>query len=166
MFSGCSSLQSIDVSNWDTQALTSANGMFRACSSLQSIDVSNWNTQALTSANGMFRACSSLEMLDFRKASFNKVTDAAYMFYDDKALTTLWLPLTFDLLTSIDLSIPSWGATPEGLASLRWTFGEGADDRTAKGLQPCTVRLHANVYDRLTDTERAAAAKKGWTITK
>jgi len=166
MFSGCSSLQSIDVSNWNTQALTSANGMFRACSSLQSIDVSNWNTQALTSANGMFRACSSLEMLDFRKASFNKVTDAAYMFYDDKALTTLWLPLTFDLLTSIDLSIPSWGATPEGLASLRWTFGEGADDRTAKGLQPCTVRLHANVYDRLTDTERAAAAKKGWTITK
>ena len=105
-------------------------------------------------------------MLDFRKASFNKVTDARYMFYDDKALATLWLPLTFDLLTNIDLNIPSWGATTDGLASLRWTFGEGADDRTAKGLQPCTVKLHANVYDRLTDTERAAAAKKGWTITK
>lgn len=105
-------------------------------------------------------------MLDFRKASFNKVTDARYMFLDAKTLTTLWLPMTFDLLTSIDLSIPSWGATSEGLASLRWTFGEGADDRTAKGLQPCTVRLNAKVYDRLTDNERAAAAKKGWTITK
>ena len=166
MFAECSSLQSLDVSNWNTQALTSGSGMFSGCSSLQSLDVSNWNTQALTSTDSMFRACSSLEMLDFRKASFNKVTDARYMFLDAKTLTTLWLPMTFDLLTSIDLSIPSWGATPEGLASLRWTFGEGADDRTAKGLQPCTVRLNANVYDRLTDTERAAAAKKGWTITK
>ena len=162
----CSSLQSLVVSNWNTQALTNGYYMFSGCSSLQSLDVSNWNTQALTSTDSMFRACSSLEMLDFRKASFNKVTDARYMFLDAKTLTTLWLPMTFDLLTSIDLSIPSWGATPEGLASLRWTFGEGADDRTAKGLQPCTVRLHANVYDRLTDTERAAAAKKGWTITK
>ena len=166
MFRDCSALQSIDVSNWNTQALTNGNTFVFNCSSLQSLDVSNWNTQALTSTDSMFRACSSLEMLDFRKASFNKVTDARYMFLDAKTLTTLWLPMTFDLLTSIDLSIPSWGATPEGLASLRWTFGEGADDRTAKGLQPCTVRLHANVYDRLTDTERAAAAKKGWTITK
>ena len=62
--------------------------------------------------------------------------------------------------------MPSWGVTPEGLASLRWTFGDGADDRAAKGLRPCAVRLDANVYDRLTDEERTAAAKKGWTITK
>ena len=79
----------------------------------------------------------------------------------------LWLPLTFDKLSSLDLSsVPSWGSTEEGLKSLRWTFGEGAEDRMAKGLQPCTVSLLPNVYDRLTNEERAAAAKKGWTITK
>ena len=166
MFTECSSLQFIDVSNWNTQALTNGIHMFSWCSSLQSIDVSNWNTQALTNGNYMFRACSSLPKLDLRKAYFNKVSSAIGMFSMCDALVELWLPLTFDLLTSIDLSIPNWGATPEGLASLRWTFGDGADDRTAKGLQPCTVRLHANVYDRLTDTERAAAARKGWTITK
>lgn len=166
MFKDFSSLQSIDVSNWNTQALSLASCMFYNCSALQSIDVSNWNTQAMTDANYMFFNCSSLQKLDFRKANFNHLSLAAVMFDNCTALATLWLPLTFDLLTSIDLSIPSWGATPEGLASLRWTFGEGADDRTAKGLQPCTVKLHANVYDRLTDTERAAAAKKGLTITK
>lgn len=166
MFKDFSSLQSIDVSNWNTQALSLASCMFYGCSALQSIDVSNWNTQSLSDANYMFFNCFSLQKLDFRKANFNHLSSAAVMFNNCTALATLWLPLTFDLLTSIDLSIPSWGATPEGLASLRWTFGEGADDRTAKGLQPCTVRLHANVYDRLTDTERAAAAKKGWTITK
>ena len=114
----------------------------------------------------MFFGCKSLQLLDFRKAKFNKVDSAERMFTNCNSLVELWLPLTFDLLTSIDLSIPSWGETSEGLASLRWTFGEGADDRTAKGLQPCTVRLDRSVYDRLTDTERTAAAKKGWTITK
>ena len=166
MFAGCSSLQSIDVSSWNTQALTNAINMFNGCSSLQSIDVSSWNTQALTNATNMFKDCSALEQIDFRKANFNKATNVGGMFLNCMALVRLWLPLTFDLLTNIDLSIQSWGATPEGLASLRWTFGDGADNRTAKGLQPCTVRLHANVYDRLTDNERAAAAKKGWTITK
>lgn len=166
MFYQCSSLQSLDVSNWNTQALTNGYYMFAQCSSLQSLDVSKWNTQALTNAIGMFAESSSLQKIDFRKANFNKVRSAEVMFARCYALVELWLPMTFDLLTSLDLVIPSWGATPEGLASLRWTFGEGADDRTVKGLQPCTVRLDAKVYDRLTDNERAAAAKKGWTITK
>lgn len=159
-------LHSLDLSNWETSRMTDANSMFRECSSLQSLDVSKWNTQALTNAIGMFTESSSLQKIDFRKANFNKVRSAEVMFARCYALVELWLPMTFDLLTSLDLVIPSWGATPEGLASLRWTFGEGADDRTAKGLQPCTVRLDAKVYDRLTDNERAAAAKKGWTITK
>lgn len=166
MFENCSSLQSIDVSNWNTQSLTSTYAMFAGCSSLQSIDVSNWNTQSLTSLRAMFSGCTALRLLDFRKANFSHVKDTFIVFGSCTALAELWLPLTFDLLTSIDLSIPSWGATPEGLASLRWTFGEGADDRTAKGLQPCTVRLDRSVYDRLTDEERTAAAKKGWTTTK
>lgn len=166
MFSGCSALQSIDVSNWNTQAMTSVKYMFNDCSALQSLDVSKWDTQALSDASYMFKDCFSLRIVDFRKANFNHVSAAQLMFNNCDALVELWLPLTFDLLTNIDLSIQSWGATTEGLASLRWTFGEGADDRTTKGLQPCTVSLHGNVYDRLTNEERAAAAKKGWTITK
>lgn len=166
MLENCSSLQRLDLSNWNTQSLTNTYVMFAGCSSLQSIDVSNWNTQSLTSLRAMFSGCSALRLVDFRKANFSHVKDIFLLFSRCDALVELWLPLTFDLLTNIDLSIQSWGATPEGLASLRWTFGEGADDRTAKGLQPCTVRLNSNVYDRLTDTERTAAAKKGWTITK
>ena len=166
MFENCTSLHSIDVSNWDTKALSNAYVMFSKCTALQSLDVSNWNTQSLTSMRGMFAGCKVLRLMDFRKANFSHVKDVFLLFSGCDALVELWLPMTFDLLTNIDLSIPSWGATPEGLASLRWTFGDGADDRTAKGLQPCTVRLNKSVYDRLTDNERAAAAKKGWTITK
>ena len=166
MFSGCNSLQTLDTSNWNLSALTNGQQMFSGCNSLQTLDTSNWNLAALTNGQQMFSGCNSLQTLDFRKSTFRNVTNLYAAFDGCYLLAELWLPLTFDKLTVLDLTIPSWGSTPQGLASLRWTFGDGADDRTAKGLQPCTVRLHANVYDRLTDTERAAAAKKGWTITK
>ena len=165
-FNGYSSLMSLDTSNWNLSALTNGYYMFNGCNSLQTLDTSNWNLSALTNGQNMFCVCSSLQKLDFRKSTFRNVTNFYGAIGGCDILAELWLPLTFDKLTSLDLTIPSWGSTDKGLASLRWTFGDGADDRTAKGLQPCTVKLHANVYDRLTDTERTAAAKKGWTITK
>ena len=156
----------LDLSNWDTTMMIDASYFLSTCSSLQSLDTSGWDLSALTNGSNMFSNCSSLQALDFRKSSFHNLTSFNDTFSGCYLLDELWLPLTFDKLTSVALRIPSWGSTDKGLASLRWTFGEGADDRTAKGLQPCTVRLHASVYDRLTDNERAAAAKKGWTITK
>ena len=165
-FNGYSSLMSLDTSNWNLSALTNGYYMFNGCNSLQTLDTSNWNLSALTNGQNMFCGCNSLQTLDFRKSTFRNVTNFYGAIGGCDLLAELWLPLTFDKLTVLDLTIPSWGSTDKGLASLRWTFGEGADDRTAKGLQPCTVKLHANVYDRLTDEERAAAAKKGWTITK
>ena len=166
MFYGCSSLQTLDTSGWNLSAMTNGIQMFYGCNSLQSLDTSSWNLSAMTIGVGMFGNCFSLQTLDFRKSTFRNVMNFDRAFDGCYILSELWLPLTFDKLTVLDLRIPSWGSTDKGLASLRWTFGEGADDRTTKGLQPCTVRLHANVYDRLTDNERAAAARKGWTITK
>lgn len=166
MFWSCSSLKTLDTSKWNLSALTNGRYMFKGCNSLQTLDTSNWDLSKLTNMGYMFCECYSLQRLDFRKSTFRNVTNFDQTFTGCNSLAELWLPLTFDKLTSLFLYIPSWGSTPQGLASLRWTFGEGADDRTAKGLQPCTVRLNANVYDRLTDNERAAAARKGWTITK
>ena len=166
MFWSCKLLKSLDTSKWNLSKLTNGRYMFKGCESLHTLDTSNWNLSALTDMAFMFNECYSLQKLDFRKSTFRNVTNFDQTFTGCNSLAELWLPLTFDKQTVLDMRIPSWGSTPQGLASLRWTFGEGADDRTAKGLQPCTVKLYANVYDRLTDTERTAAAKKGWTITK
>lgn len=165
-FQDYTSLVSLDTSEWNLSALVNGEYMFANCNSLQTLDASRWNLSSLNNATAMFANCKSLQALDFRKSTFRNVTSFAKTLLNCHSLAELWLPLTFDKLTSIDLSIPSWGSTPEGLASLRWTFGDGADDRAARGLPPCAVRLDANVYDRLTDEERTAAAKKGWTITK
>ena len=167
MFSNCGSLQTLDTSGWSLAALTNGYQMFANCGSLQTLDASKWSLAALTNGSYMFLNCANLRRLDMRGSSFHLVAEMARPFGGCNHMEELWLPMTFDKLSSLDLSdIPSWGITEEGLKSLRWTFGDGAEDRTAKGLQPCTVRLHVNVYDRLTDEERAAAAKKGWTITK
>lgn len=115
----------------------------------------------------MFFCCSSLKKLDFRNSTFRKVNDASGMLGGVGDLLELWLPLTFDQLEELKINDTSkWGETEEGLKSLKWTFGEGADDRVAKGLKPCVITLDRKVYDRLSDEERAAAAKKGWTIAK
>ena len=167
MFSGCGSLQTLDASKWSLAALTNGSYMFSGCGSLQTLDASKWSLAALTNGSYMFSGCANLRRLDMRGSSFHLVAEMATPFGYCDHMEELWLPMTFDKLSSLDLSsIQSWGITEEGLKSLRWTFGDGADDRVAKGLRPCAVSLDANVYDRLTDEERTAAAKKGWTITK
>ena len=57
MFDGCSSLTSLDVSNFKTQNVTSMWAMFHTCSSLTSIDVSKFNTEKVTNMRGMFSCC-------------------------------------------------------------------------------------------------------------
>lgn len=168
MFCCCGELRYIDTSKWNLSWLRYAFDMFIYCESLQELDTSSWNlSDELEVTYNMFQGCSSLKKLDFRSSSFRKVTDADDMFGDTSSLQELWLPLTFDQLEELKINDTSkWGETEEGLKSLKWTFGEGADDRVARGLKPCVITLDRKVYDRLSDEERAAAAKKGWTIAK
>ena len=60
MFSSCKSLSSLDLSNFNTQNVTSMGYMFSGCKSLLSIDLSNFNTQNVTSMESMFSDCNSL----------------------------------------------------------------------------------------------------------
>lgn len=166
MFSWCYWLKTLDSSSWDLSKLENGNAMFHNCNSLQKLDTSKWNLSNLKEADYMFYSCTSLKKLDFRNSTFRKVEQAENAF-NAGYLQELWLPLTFDLLEELKINDTSkWGETEEGLKSLKWTFGEGADDRVAKGLKPCVITLDRKVYDRLSDEERAAVAKKGWTIAK
>ena len=48
MFYRCSSLTSLDVSNFNTSNVTYISSMFFRCSSLTSLDVSHFNTSKVT----------------------------------------------------------------------------------------------------------------------
>ena len=48
MFFGCSSLISINLSNFNSENVTNMNKMFEGCSSLINMDLSNFNTENVT----------------------------------------------------------------------------------------------------------------------
>lgn len=88
-FRGCSSLTSLDVSNWDTSSVTTMNNTFNGCSSLTSLDLSSWDTSSVTSMYSMFYGCSSLTSLDVSNFDTSSVTTMANMFQNCSALTSL-----------------------------------------------------------------------------
>ena len=61
MFYRCSSLESIDLSSFNTKNVSNMLGMFCGCSSLKSIDLSSFNTKNVTYMYDMFSGCSSLK---------------------------------------------------------------------------------------------------------
>ena len=64
MFKDCSSLESLDLSGFNTKKVYNMQGVFAYCSSLKSINLSSFDTSEVALADGMFLGCSSLESLD------------------------------------------------------------------------------------------------------
>ena len=91
MFQRCTSLGSLDVSSFNTAMVTNMNKMFLYCSSLTGLDVSSFNTANVTAMYQMFYRCTGLITLDLRNFNTSHVCDMGYMFSNCTALTTLYL---------------------------------------------------------------------------
>ena len=89
MFLGCSSLSSLDLTNFDTGKVTDMSRMFQNCYDLTSLDVSNFNTSKVTDMCCMFVGCHKLTSLNVSKFNTTEVTDMRDMFEDCYALTSL-----------------------------------------------------------------------------
>ena len=64
MFSGCSSLKFLDVSNFPAdRPKMQLDAMFKGCSSLQTLDLSSFNTGLANSFTDMFDGCSALRTI-------------------------------------------------------------------------------------------------------
>lgn len=80
MFSGCSNLHAIDVTNFNTRNVTNMSFMFHDCHKLHYIDMKSFKTHNVTDFSHMFESCSSLEQIDVRNFVTKKVEDMSYMF--------------------------------------------------------------------------------------
>ena len=80
MFAGCSKLISLDLSNFDTSNVTRMEEMLRNCSSLANLNISLFNTSNVTNMSRMFSNCSKLASLDLSNFDTSKVTDMHEMF--------------------------------------------------------------------------------------
>jgi surface protein len=118
MFENCTSLTSIDVSNWDVSNVTYMSGMFGRCTSLTSIDVSNWDVFNVTYMSGMFGRCTSLTSIDVSNWDVSNVTYIDNMFVNCTSLTTIdgWSSLSPNLQDNVDFGANLAKYTPGGAA--------------------------------------------------
>ena len=112
------SIQSIDMTNFDTRYATNMAHMFENCNQLTSLDVSDFNTSNVTDMSYMFYRCRTLPELSITNFDTSKVTNMMRMFAGMEKITTLNLssfrtPLVTDMshmfdwcvdLTELDLS--------------------------------------------------------------
>ena len=89
MFSGMSSLTSLDLSNFNTSNVTNMSSMFYNMRNLTSLDLSNFDTSKVTSMASMFSGMSSLTLLNLSSFDTSKVTNMRYMFHGMSNLITL-----------------------------------------------------------------------------
>ena len=81
MFSCCTSLVSINFTNFITSQVEQMDYMFFECSSLISLNLSSFDTSKVTDMNSMFSYCSSLSSLDLSYFSTPKVKSIVFMFF-------------------------------------------------------------------------------------
>ena len=81
MFSGCSSLTSLNLSGFNTSNVTTMGDMFYQCNALTMLNVSSFNTSKVTNMSYMFAECHNMAELDLSSFDFGEVTDFDGMFY-------------------------------------------------------------------------------------
>ena len=105
LFYQCDKLTSLDLSEINTDNLTTINSMFEDCSSLVDLNLSNFNTNNITDMSRLFYNCQKLKKLDLLKSNFNtnNVTNMNRMFYNCNSLIDLNLS-NFDTQNVTDMS--------------------------------------------------------------
>lgn len=104
LFYGFTNLKTINNFNlFITNNVTNMGEMFYNCTSLLTLNLSNFNTTNVTNMYRMFRGCNDLVDIDFGNSNFStaKVTSMTQMFYQCYDLITLNLSIfnSTDLLT-------------------------------------------------------------------
>lgn len=75
MFEGCTNLESIDLSSFDTENMKSMTGMFFSCTKLDTLDLSSFATPKMVSMVDAFRNCKNLKTIYVTSAfTTDKVT--------------------------------------------------------------------------------------------
>ncbi len=90
MFGSCESLNSIELSNFDTSHVDDMGYLFNYCIYLKSIDLSTFDTRSLVQADFMFRTCVSLESINLSNLNSNqKLQNMSHIFYNFNSIKYL-----------------------------------------------------------------------------
>lgn len=89
MFYLCSTLKSVDLSDFDMSNVTTMYYMFYMCTSLKSIIWKNGTTSKNTDMGNVFYACNNLESIDLSNFDTSNVTSFVSLFYNCQRLAQI-----------------------------------------------------------------------------
>ena len=98
------SIEGIEYLN--TSEVTNMTSMFSLCESLESVDVSGFDTRKVTTMNSMFNECNALKRLDLTSFDVSQVTNMQQMFSNCSSLTTIFASSNWS--EEVDESLNSW----------------------------------------------------------
>ena len=78
MFSGCSSLKELNLSNFNINNVTNMRWMFYGCSSLKELNLSNFNTNNVNYMGYMFNGCSE-QLKNKIKSEYKNIKEEAFL---------------------------------------------------------------------------------------
>jgi surface protein len=90
MFQNARSLTTLDLSNFNTENVTTMQSMFDGASSLIALNLSNFNTENVTTMHSLFRDLTQITGIEgLENFNTSNVTTMQDMFYNTQSLTTL-----------------------------------------------------------------------------
>ena len=170
MFCNREKIVNIDLSELDTQNVTSMYFIFGNCCGLTSLDLSLFNTQNVTNMSRMFEGCSGLTSLNLSQFNTQKVTNMSTMFFGCKKLTSLDLS-SFDTqnvvnmnrmfhncssITSLDLS----SLNTQNVTNMGYMFGN-CSGLTSLDLSPLNTQKVTDMSSMFYSCSRLKTLKTG-----
>ena len=80
MFSICSALKELNLSNFKTDNVTKMGDMFYGCSALKELNISNFNTNNVTDMDRMFAGCST-KLQNKIRVQYKNIKEEAFRYY-------------------------------------------------------------------------------------
>ena len=147
----CYSLQSLNLSGWDVSSVTTLQGAWNSCYSLQSLDLSGWDTSSVTNMWNAWNYCHSLQSLNLSGWDVSRLsTNVAYP--NGGMLIDYWpsvISINQDYSSAASLSIASLLRIIDSLPVVT---------------EARTLTLGQTNKLKLTAEQIAVATQKGWTV--
>lgn len=162
LFADCEYLNIVEISDWNTDIVTSCSSMFQGCTAITSLFLDMWDTRNITDTSYMFYNCSRIDTINLDGWNTQSVKTMANMFTACSQLTDLTLGPGFgrmkDSVGTLDLSaLTKWtGSTVQTLLDLY--------DRKANGMGVITIKLSSATKEALGTSGIQTLTAKGYTI--
>jgi surface protein len=91
MFSSCTKLEELNVSNFNTSKVKNMTWMFYNCKSLKKLNLASFDTSNVESMGSMFEWCESLTELDISNFNTSKVKETSGMFSCCLNITNIYI---------------------------------------------------------------------------